>query len=40
MIKKAEIKDSITLAHMAVMMWQNSNISELEEEFKEIIHND
>ncbi len=40
MIKKAEIKDSTTLAHMAVMMWQNSNISELEEEFKEIIHND
>jgi len=25
---------------MAVMMWQGSSISELEEEFKETIHND
>ncbi len=40
MIKKAEIKDSSTLAHMAVMMWQDSSISELEEDFKQIINND
>lgn len=40
MIKKAEIKDSSALAHMAVMMWQDSSISELEEDFKQIINND
>lgn len=40
MIKKAEIKDSFSLAHMAVKMWQDSSVLELEEEFKEIIHND
>lgn len=40
MIKKAEIKDSSSLAHMAVKMWQDSSVLELEEEFKEIIHND
>lgn len=40
MIKKAKIKDSSSLAHMAVKMWQDSSVLELEEEFKEIIHND
>ncbi len=40
MIKKAEIMDSSTLAHMAVKMWQDSSVSQLQEEFKEIIGND
>lgn len=40
MIKKAEIKDLSSLAHMAVKMWQDSSVLGLEEEFKEIIHND
>ena len=40
MIKKAEIRGSSSLAYMAVVMWQDSSISELEKEFKEIIHND
>lgn len=40
MIKIAEIKDLSLLANMAVKMWQDSSIFELEEEFKEIIHND
>lgn len=40
MIKKAEIKDLSLLANMAVKMWQDSSALELEEEFKEIIHND
>lgn len=40
MIKNAEKKDTSVLAHMAVKMWQDSSILELEEEFKEIIHND
>lgn len=40
MIKRAEIKDLSLLANMAVKMWQDSSALELEEEFKEIIHND
>lgn len=40
MIKNAEKKDTSVLAHMAVKMWQDSSVLELEEEFKEIIHND
>lgn len=40
MIKRAKVKDLSSLAHMAVKMWQDSSIFELEEEFKEIIHND
>ncbi len=40
MIKRAEIKDLSSLAHMAVKMWQDSSVLELEEEFKEIIPND
>lgn len=40
MIKRAEIKDLSLLANMAVKMWQDSSVLELEEEFKEIIHND
>lgn len=39
-IKKAEIKDSSILANMAVMMWRDSSVSDLEEEFKENILND
>lgn len=40
MIKNAEKKDTSVLAHMAVKMWRDSSVLELEEEFKEIIHND
>ncbi len=40
MVKIAEIKDLSLLANMAVKMWQDSSVLELEEEFKEIIHND
>lgn len=40
MIKNAEKKDTSVLAHMAVKMWQDSSVLELEKEFKEIIHND
>lgn len=40
MIKNAEKKDTSVLAHMAVKMWQDSSVLELEEEFKEILHND
>ncbi len=32
MIKKAGIKDSSTLAYMAIMMWQDSSVLELEKE--------
>lgn len=40
MIKNAKKKDTSVLAHMAVKMWQDSSVLELEEEFKKIIHND
>lgn len=40
MVKIAEIKDLSLLANMAVKMWHDSSVLELEEEFKEIIHND
>jgi len=40
MIKAAEIKDLSILANMAVKMWQDSSVSELEQEFKELISND
>lgn len=37
-IKKAEITDVSILAHLAIQMWQDSTISDLEQEFKQIIN--
>lgn len=37
MIKKAEITDVSELAQLAIQMWQNSAIFDLEQEFKQIV---
>ena len=39
-IKKAEITDVSTLAHLAIQMWQDSTISDLEQEFEQLINSD
>ena len=39
MIKKAETNDLEILAKLAVMMWQNHSVSELINEFSEIMAN-
>lgn len=40
MIKQAEITDLTVLSQLAIHMWQDSTVSELEEDFKQIINND
>lgn len=40
MIKQAEITDLTVLSQLAIHMWQDSTLSELEEDFKQIINND
>lgn len=40
MIKKAEMADISELAQMAIQMWQDSAVSDLEQEFKQIIDSD
>lgn len=37
-IKKAEVVDVSILAHLAIRMWQDSTISDLEHEFEQIIN--
>lgn len=40
MIRKAELTDISELAHLAVQMWHDSTVSDLEQEFKQIINGD
>lgn len=40
MIKQAEITELTVLAQLAIHMWQDSTVSELEEDFKQMINND
>ncbi len=40
MIKQAEITDLTVLSQLAIHMWQDNTVSELEEDFKQIINND
>lgn len=40
MLKQAEITDLTVLSQLAIHMWQDSTVSEIEEDFKQVINND